>query len=163
MLDGKPQYEISSRLSNAGGMIGACWDGEAAAEASKYITIENAKISGMNIVSDSRSRADKAADKASGISTGAAGGIAGRASAIETFTVCEASVENCVVRSGQGAAGGIIGNAVGQLDSQLENVSVLSCKIGSNGDLSRIGDSAGMGGIYGRIPVSYTHLRAHET
>ncbi len=153
MLDGKPQYEISSRLSNAGGMIGACWDGEAAAEASKYITIENAKISGMNIVSDSRSRADKAADKASGISTGAAGGIAGRASAIEAFTVREASVENCVVRSGQGAAGGIIGNAVGQLDSQLENVSVLSCKIGSNGDLSGIGDSAGMGGIYGRIRV----------
>lgn len=149
MKDGKPQYEISSRLSNAGGMIGACWDGQEDAEASKYVTIKDSAVSGMNISSDSRSLADREGDKASGISAGAAGGVIGRASAIEALTVRDVSVENCVLRSGRGAAGGMIGNAVSRLGSLLQNISVESCKIGSNGGLSTVD----AGGVFGRLGV----------
>lgn len=151
--NGKPQYEISSRLSNAGGIIGASWKEQTESEISEFVTIKEAVVSGMNIVSDSRSQADKTSDRASGISTGAAGGVMGRASAIKALALQNISVENCVIRSGQSAAGGMIGNAASALDTVVEDATVSSCTIGSNGNLSDISDSMGMGGIYGRVSV----------
>lgn len=159
--DGKPQYEIRSRLSHAGGIIGASVkSGPTHTDTTVgSVTIENAQVSGMNIQSDSRSQADKNADKAAGTSKGAAGGVIGqvmRSNLNVTGSAGQPVVDNCIIRSGIGSAGGVIGSAgdgsnTAALDTSLENVEVTNSTIGSNGSISKIQDKAGAGGIYGRI------------
>lgn len=159
--DGKPQYEISSRLSHAGGIIGASVKNGPTHTDTKVgsVTIENAQVSGMNIQSDSRSQADKNADKAAGTSKRAAGGVIGqvmRSDLVITGSAAQPVVSNCIIRSGKGSAGGVIGSAgdgsnTSALDTSLENLKVENSIIGSNGSISNIQDEAGAGGIYGRI------------
>ena len=161
LAGGKPRYEISSRLSYAGGIIGAALEripevGYVETEVSN-IVLDDVEVSGMNIVSDSRNRQDKNDDKASGCSVKAAGGIVGQATMMN-ISCKNTKVESCVIRSGKGSAGGVIGEAfhqdVSKTDTTLEEVTVHQCEIGSNGSISRISGSAGMGGIFGRLNAS---------
>ena len=121
------------------------------------IVLDDVEVSGMNIVSDSRNRQDKNDDKASGCSVKAAGGIVGQATMMN-ISCKNTKVESCVIRSGKGSAGGVIGEAfhqdVSKTDTTLEEVTVHQCEIGSNGSISRISGSAGMGGIFGRLNAS---------
>jgi len=161
LVDGKPQYGISSRLSYAGGIIGAALEnvpngGYIEAQRSN-IVIENTVISGMDIVSDSRRAQDKQNDTASGQSVKAAGGIIGQATMMD-LSCKDTKVEDCVIRSGKGSAGGVAGEIfhqdVSRTDTTLEGVQISRCTIGSNGSIAQINDSAGSGGIFGRVNAS---------
>lgn len=161
LVDGKPQYGISSRLSYAGGIIGAALEnvpngGYIEAQRSN-IVIENTVISGMDIVSDSRRLQDRQNDTASGQSVKAAGGIIGQATMMD-LSCKDTKVEDCVIRSGKGSAGGVAGEIfhqdVSRTDTTLEGVQINRCTIGSNGSIAQINDSAGSGGIFGRVNAS---------
>ena len=123
LSNGGPQYEISSRLSYAGGIIGASLEsvpnlGYVEGHVSSVV-IEDTEVSGMNIISDSRTRQDKEDDRASGNALKAAGGIIGQATMMNV-NCKDMKVENCVIRSGKGSAGGVIGEAFHQNESKVE-------------------------------------------
>lgn len=161
LSNGGPQYEISSRLSYAGGIIGASLEGVPnlgyVEGHVSSVVIEDTEVSGMNIISDSRTRQDKEDDRASGNALKAAGGIIGQATMMNV-NCKDMKVENCVIRSGKGSAGGVIGEAFHQNESKvettLEGVEINQCEIGTNGSIAQISAGAGSGGVFGRLNAS---------
>lgn len=145
-----PVYEISSRLSNAGGLIGNLRNTSNDSYKS-IVAFTDCHVSGMKISSDSRSEAERTADQAAGGSASSVGGLAGYTPATDLI-VKDSSVKECVIRSGQNSAGGIIGKAAtNRVDTTLENITVDACKIGTNSAIASCSNIAGVGGIYGDI------------
>ncbi len=158
LKDGTPQYEILSCLSNAGGLIGASVEDEKYSDNNRsHVVITDTEVSEMNILSDNRGPEDRVKDSGTGTSKGAAGGMAGLVT-MTTMRLQKSAVEKCVIRSGSGAAGGVIGqagtgdgNTATWADTVLDEVTVDACTVGTNGNISDMAANAGCGGIYGSI------------
>ena len=145
-----PQYEISTKLANVGGLLGSFSYNNNDATKS-YVEVRNCQVLGMKVTSDNRTEEHIEKDVSSGKSTDVVGGLIGWATTMD-LVVDTATVKDCIIQTGIRCAGGVIGAAdTYSLNTDLNNIVIDSCKIGYNGAIYNSITDSGAGGVFGKV------------
>ena len=166
---GDPVNEVSAVSADAGGLLGRnAYSVSNSSSGRNYtlVEVEKCQVKNMNILSDNRSSEDKTKDKASGTSDYRTGGMVGHVygatvsvqgweSETDAAPVTDAVV-NCVIRTGRGSTGGVIGRVDMGCAYTVAGVSVKDSTVGYNSGLTNAG-SGGAGGIIGLVNGSSSH------
>ena len=145
-----PQYEISTKLANVGGLLGSFSYNNNDATKS-YVEVRNCQVLGMKVTSDNRTEEHIEKDVSSGKSTDVVGGLIGWATTMD-LVVDTATVKECIIQTGIRCAGGVIGAAdTYSLNTDLNNIVIDSCKIGYNGAIYNSFTDSGAGGVFGKV------------